>query len=107
MGLAAAAVVLPAVVVLVPGSPLYLPHFFGSAVEYEGHSIPYWTKALHSPDSAARRQAAHALGGLGAKAGEAVPALAPLLLEDPDREVRIEAALALSKMTPASRAAVP
>src|SRR5262249_36564614 len=39
--------------------------------------------------------------------GEAAPALAEIMLRDRNREVRIEAALALSKMSPASRPAVP
>jgi HEAT repeat protein len=104
---AAVVLLLSALAVLTPGSPVYLPTFFSSAGQYGGHSTRHWVNALRSPDAEARRQAAHALGAIGAEAGETVPALSPLLVEDPDRTVRIEAALALSKMAPASRAAVP
>src|SRR5262249_53048787 len=103
----AVVLLLSALAVLTPGSPVYLPIFFSSAGQYGGHSSRHWVNALRSPDAQARRQAAPALGAIGGEAGEAVPALSPLLVEDPDRTVRIEAALALSKMAPASRAAVP
>src|SRR5436305_1937543 len=54
-----------------------------------------------------RHRAIFALGAIGPEAGEAVPALSAILVEDPDPRNRNRAALALSKMHPASRAAVP
>jgi HEAT repeat protein len=54
-----------------------------------------------------RRLAIHALGAIGGAAEEAVPSLGDVLLQDPDRGARIEAALALIKMSPASRTALP
>lgn len=108
--LAAILVVLAAFSVLVPASPAYLPElvsrgYFGHY--YDGHSTGYWTDALHDSDAEVRHHALAALGAMGSDAGEAVPALAVVLLEDPDNENRSRAALALSKMAPASRAAVP
>jgi hypothetical protein len=104
---AVAAVLLAVASVLVPGSPVYLPGFFNAPGQYEGHSTRYWINALGSPDAPVRSHAIFALGATGSDAGEAVPALAKVLLEDPDPEARHQAALALSKMTPASREAVP
>jgi HEAT repeat protein len=102
--LAAAAVVLAALAVLVPWSPVYLPKLAGSMRLSGGHSPGYWVEALHSPEAETRCEAAYALGAMGAEEG--VPGLASLL-EDPDRSVRIEASLALSKMTRGAGAAVP
>jgi hypothetical protein len=105
--LAAGFVVIPAAAVLVPGSPAYLPGLLVSGREYDGHSARYWTRALDSADTDARRRAIFAVGAIGASAGDAVPALARILADDADPECRTTAALALSKMDPASRAAVP
>jgi hypothetical protein len=108
VGRAAAVVVLLAVAsVLIPGSPVYLPNFFSFPGQYEGHSTRYWIASLKSPNSQVRGHAIFALGAMGADGGDAVPALARVLREDADREARHQAALALSKMAPASRAAVP
>src|SRR5205814_106117 len=48
-----------------------------------------------------------AVGSIGAEAGRGVPRLGEILTQDQDREMRNAAALALSKMTPASRDALP
>jgi hypothetical protein len=100
-------VILVAVGLAVPGSPIYLPDVMLAGGQHDGHSTRYWTRALDDSDPEARRQAVHALGAIGADAERAVPQLAKMLVEDPDRELRIEAALALCKMDPASKAAVP
>ncbi len=93
---------------LIPASPVYLPRLMGSYLLGEdGRSLRGWVKALHHDDPEVRSQASHALGRMGADAADAVPALAEVLLEDPSRGARIEAALALTKMAPASKAAVP
>jgi HEAT repeat protein len=105
---AVALAALAAAAPLVPGSPAYLPDFFGGDGRfYNGHPTRYWVRALDSPVSDVRYRAIHSLGAIGPEAGEAVPALAALLVGSPSRGTRIEAALALSKMAPASRAAVP
>jgi HEAT repeat protein len=104
---AAVVVLLAGASVLIPGSPVYLPSFFTYPGQYEGHSTRYWIKTLDNPDPEVRSRAVFALGAIGAEAGEAVPALAKILVEDPDREVRHQAAQALMKMEPASRGAVP
>jgi HEAT repeat protein len=99
---------LAALALLIPKSPVYLPTFFGwNQNLYEGHPVSYWIKALDTPDDEARVHAIHGLGALGPEAGEAVPALAKIMLESSSRVERLEAALALSKMVPASRTAVP
>jgi hypothetical protein len=100
--------VLAALAVLTPASPAYLPDlvsqgYFG--VYHDGHSASYWTDELKSQDIEVRYHAINCLGAMGADAGEAVPALSAVMLEDPDREARSRAALALSKMGLASRPA--
>src|SRR2546421_5137422 len=102
-----AVVVLAGTAVMVPASPVYLPKFFSSAGQYDGHSTHYWIKALDSPDPEVRYQAIFALGAIGDEAGEAVPALSTIMVEDADVEARHQATLALSKMVPASGTAVP
>jgi hypothetical protein len=103
----AAVVVVPLIAMLIPGAPVYLPELFFPKAQHDGHSVGYWMGALKNPDGEARRQAIFALGAIGAPAGEAVPALSAIMLDDPAEQTRSEAALALSKMDPASRAAVP
>jgi HEAT repeat protein len=105
--LVAVLVVLAALALLVPGSPAYLPNFYQTEGQYDGHAASYWVKALHNPDENARYQAIFALGAIGSEAGEAVSPLAQIMLEDPDIEARHQAAFALTKMAPASRAVVP
>ncbi len=93
---------------LVPASPVYLPSLmmrYGHM--YDGHGTGYWIDALNSPDAETRRHAIFSLGMLGSYAEDAVPPLADIMLTDADPGLRIEASLALSKMTPASRTAVP
>ncbi len=102
--------VLAAFSVLIPASPAYLPTlvsegYFGRY--HDGHSVGYWTDSLKSNDVQLRRQAAYALGSIGSDASEAVPILATVMNEDSDPEARCQAALALSKMVPASRPVVP
>jgi HEAT repeat protein len=102
-----AALVLP-FLLLVPGSPLYLPTLLGGGGgQHSGHSTQHWIKSLNSSEPEVRYQALFALGAIGTEAGAAVPALATILTEDADAEARHQAALALAKMVPASRTAVP
>jgi HEAT repeat protein len=101
---------LAALSLLIPASPAYLPDlvsqgYFG--VYHDGHSAGYWADELNSPDTQVRYHAINCLGAIGADAGDAVPALAAVMLDDPDPEARSRAALALSKMAPASRSAAP
>src|SRR5690349_8382673 len=102
-----AVVLLAGALVVVPGSPAYLPKFFRSGGQYGGQSTQHWIKALNSPDAEPRYEALFALGAIGPEAAEAVPALSTILVEDADADARYQAAQALSKMTPASRSAVP
>src|SRR2546429_262287 len=99
-----------AVAVLIPGSPVYLPKVMDRGGQYDGHSARYWIESLNHSDKEIQKKSIFALGALGSEASEtqeAIPALAKFL-GDPDREIRIEAALALSKMDQAaSRQAVP
>jgi hypothetical protein len=100
-------VLVVALFLLVPASPFYFLKNRRPSAEFDGHPAAYWVKALSSPEAQTRARAAFSLGAMGDQAEEGVPALAALLVKDPDREVRNQAALALSKMAPASRAAVP
>jgi HEAT repeat protein len=97
---------LAAVTVLIPGSPVYLANYFGPRRAAEGHSASYWMEDLKNPDIKVRHKAINALGSLGSGAAEAVPALAQVLTEDTDHGSRQLAALALSKMCPASAEAL-
>lgn len=98
---------LAGILVLIPGTPIYLPNLVPSSGRYDGRSMHHWIKSLASGDAKVRQQAAHALGMIGPQLGEAVPELARVLRHDPQAAVRCEAALALSKMNPASGQAVP
>src|SRR5262245_34546915 len=107
-GLVIAVVFLPLLALLLPGSPLYLVDLLTpSGAGHNGHPTSHWISALKTDDGTARREAIFAIGATAAEAGEDVPALADILAQDPDPNTRREAALALSKMAPASRAAVP
>jgi HEAT repeat protein len=90
-----------------PASPFYLPEFLFRGGYHDGHPTAYWIDQLKAPDAAARYRAIHALGAIGPQAGAAVPALAVILRQDPERRLRVEAALALTKMRPASEPAIP
>lgn len=93
---------------LLPDSPVYLPRLLGpTARYYQGHPVEYWMARLTHPDVGHRCEAIHALGAIGADAPDAVPAVAGILVDDPEVAARVEAALALMKMGPASRPAVP
>ena len=106
--LLAVPVVLAAVAMLLPGSPVSLLVLTGRDGRFEdGHTLPFWIKALDDPQASIRHRAAHAIGAIGPEAGEAVPALAAMMVEDPSTGARIEASLALTKMAPGSREAIP
>ena len=102
-----AIVLLVGATIIIPSSPLYLGKLLDKGTLYDGHPKSYWIDALNSPDRDVRISAIAAMGAMGTEAGESVPALAKIMIEDSDKLVRNEAALALSKMAPASAAAVP
>jgi HEAT repeat protein len=91
----------------IPNSPLYLPDILFSKGQYEGRSVRQWKRQLGTEDAEERSKAAFALGSMGEDARSAVPELARVLTEDPDRACRIEASLAMSKIAPACADAVP
>ena len=93
--------------VLLPHSPVYVTNLFSGQDRYGGHSRSYWIDNLDNPDARVRQEAIFALGACGSDSGEAVPALAAILAGDAEGKVRSEAALALMKMHPASRTALP
>jgi HEAT repeat protein len=93
--------------VLLPHSPVYVTNLFSGQDRYGGHSRRYWIDNLDNSDARVRQEAIFALGACGSDSGEAVPALAAILAGDAEGAVRSEAALALMKMHPASRTAVP
>jgi hypothetical protein len=105
--LAVVVLTLAAASFLIPGSPLYLPGWFFSGGVYEGRSGRAWVNLLNDPDADIRRQAIFALGTMGNDSAASVPALARILVEDKEARTRVAAALALTKMAPASKAAVP
>ena len=89
---AIAALALGALALLIPGSPVYLPEVLAARPQFEGRTVGSWARAL---------------GAIGEPAGDAVPALAAILTDDPDEGIRGAASLALSKMGPAAGPAVP
>lgn len=89
-----------------PASPIYLPRLLSPGPQFQGRSLDDWLRELHGDDEVAQHKAVFAVGAIGAEAKAAVPALARLLVEHPNREIRNDAALALSKMDPASAGAV-
>jgi HEAT repeat protein len=92
---------------LIPRSPIYLPKLLLPRGQHHGYATDHWLQELRNTDPEARYEAIFCLGAIGSDAPEAVPALAAILHEDPDRNARRQASLALSKMAPVSRAAVP
>jgi len=103
----AALVLVAALVFLTPGSPFYLPKPRRASSRYDGRFTREWVEDLKSSDAETRYRAIKAIGAMGDEADEAVPALAAILVDDPDREARHQASLSLAKMVPASRTAVP
>ncbi len=102
-----AVVVLVGTALLAPASPVNLPDLLGYNGQYQGRSTRSWLKDLDHSDPEVRWRAAHALGAIGTEAPQTVGPLATMMVEDPEPRPRAEAALALSKMAPAARAAVP
>jgi HEAT repeat protein len=101
-------VVLGALAVLLPSSPVYAPRLYARYVNhYDGHGVGYWADALKDPNPEVRKHAIFALGVLGKDAEDAVPDLAGIMVDDADESLRVEASLALSKMGSAARPAVP
>lgn len=99
--------ILAGLAVVIPGSPLYFTNLVVPKAQYEGKSTREVMKMLDDPDQKVRKGAVFGLGAIGADAPEAVPVLAKILTEDSSGVMRNEAALALTKMAPASKAAVP
>jgi hypothetical protein len=75
--------------------------------QYEGHSKSYWLEALNSTDDQARAQAIHMIGTMDDDADDVIPRLTEALRTDSFWIARNEAALALMKLAPRSRSAVP
>src|SRR3954453_20434908 len=77
-----------------------------TALMAHGKPVQHWLEALRDPDAKARRRAAEVLGNIGA-VDPAVLAALTEAVKDRDGSVRTEVVLALMKMGPAARAAVP
>ena len=71
-----------------------------------GQPVEHWVRALRDPDAKVRKRAADVLGNVGAADATVVPALAGAV-KDSDRAVREATVLALLKMGPAARDALP
>ncbi|HKI36620.1 MAG TPA: HEAT repeat domain-containing protein, partial [Gemmataceae bacterium] len=70
-------------------------------------AAPHLLAALKHTDAQMRIDAAHALGRVGADPDKTLAALIGLLKDDPEREVRRNAAGALGEMGPAAASAIP
>jgi HEAT repeat protein len=71
-----------------------------------GKPRAYWIKNVTSPDKKLRREAVEKLGNLGAADSEVLPALIGAL-HDSDALIRADAVLALAKLGPEAKRAVP
>src|SRR5262245_7401725 len=78
----------------------------GKEAAYGNRPVSAWRKDLKDPDPQVRREAAEALGEIGAKAKAAVPDLGEAL-NDPDDRVRIKVSLALWSIGASVKGAVP
>jgi HEAT repeat protein len=72
---------------------------------YKGKPLPEWIKALASDDPAVRRDAAGALGQIGAGSSEAAPALVKALT-DTDEQVRRLAIASLGELRPDAKVVI-
>lgn len=104
--LVVAAFLLAVAAVAIPASPFYLPKLLIPPLQHHGRSLNSWMGQLDSADDQAKQDALFAIGAIGPGAEAAVPRLAVILTDDPVSKTRNEAALALTKMTPASAGAI-
>jgi HEAT repeat protein len=75
-------------------------------VTSHGKAVSHWLEELKSPDANARKKAVTALGHVGARDRDAIPALIEAV-KDVDVNVRAEAVLALLNIGPAAKDAIP
>ena len=72
---------------------------------YRGRPLREWIALLHDENGQTRRTAATTIGGIGADAAQAVPALIGTL-QDPEDDVRSRSAWALGRIGPGAKSAV-
>ncbi len=78
----------------------------GQPVLTGGKPVSYWVQALQDPDANLRKKAAFKLGNVGPIDATVGPALLGAL-KDADAAVRCEVILALLKLGPGARGAIP
>jgi HEAT repeat protein len=71
-----------------------------------GKSVPHWLEEAKSPDAKSRKKAVTALGHVGARNPDVIPALVEAV-KDADASVRAEAVLALLNIGPSAKEAIP
>jgi HEAT repeat protein len=74
--------------------------------EFQGRSLSAWVADLKDLAPYSRNKAAYAIGGMGAAATAAVPALIDAL-NDPEASVRFPVCVALREIGPGAKDAVP
>jgi HEAT repeat protein len=74
--------------------------------EFQGRSLSSWVADLKGAAPYTRNKAAYAIGGMGADAKPAVPALIEAL-KDPEPTVRFPVCIALREIGPEAKEAVP
>ncbi len=74
--------------------------------QFQGRSLSSWVADLKGAAPYTRNAAAYAIGGMGADARPAVPALIAAL-KDPEATVRFPVCIALREIGPAAKDAVP
>jgi len=74
--------------------------------EFQGRSLSSWVADLKGAAPYTRNAAAYAIGGMGADAQPAVPALIAAL-KDPEPTVRFPVCIALREIGPAAKDAIP
>lgn len=74
--------------------------------EFQGRTLSSWVADLKGAAPYTRNAAAYAIGGMGADAKPAVPALIEAL-KDPEAAVRFPVCVALREIGPAAKDAIP
>ncbi len=88
-------------------APGYAASELGKLGRKAHSAAPQLLAALKHPDAQVRIYAAAALSSVAADPNKAVPALIGMLRDDPEREARRSAAVALGDMGPASASSIP
>lgn len=86
-------------------SPLNITNML-AGMEHDGRYASEWRAELKSPEKQKRQAAVIAVGNMVDKTPATIATLSEILAQDPEAEIRIEAALSMSKIKPETPQAV-